>query len=468
MSASPFETVREHEGAEDHAPRASWLFLLLEAERPLARGARYALRGVDEIVIGRGARREAFRTNGGRVLEVRVPSPWMSSRHARLRRAQGGGWWLEDSGSRNGTLVNGARVGESAVGEDDVVEAGRAFFVVRDGFGDDGADEDGETLREPFGVRTLLLPLRERIATLLRVAEASASPILLLGPTGSGKELLARAIHERSRRSGPFVAVNCGALPTTLVESLLFGHVRGAFSGAVRDETGLVRSADGGTLFLDEIGDLPASSQSALLRVLQEGEVVPVGATRAVPVDIRVIAATHRPIESLAESGAFRADLLARLRGFTHRLPSLAARREDLGLILGDVLERVAGERAAGVRLGIEAARALASHRWPLNVRELHQCIVTSVALAADGVIEARHLPEAIASARFGAVPEVTEVAEVRPLAPRDVRLRATLAQLLAEHRGNVAAVARALSKAPAQIHRWMKRLKIDPTEFRV
>jgi DNA-binding NtrC family response regulator len=347
-----------------------------------------------------------------------------------------------------------------------VIEAGRAFFVVRDGFGGDEADEQGDELREPFGVRTLVLPLRDRIATVLRVAEASPSPILLLGPTGSGKELLAQALHDRARRAGPFVAVNCGALPTTLVESLLFGHVRGAFSGALRDEIGFVRAADGGTLFLDEIGDLPASSQSALLRVLQEGEVVPVGSTRAQAIDLRVVAATHRPIESLAEGGAFRSDLLARLRGFTHRLMPLGARREDLGLIIGDILERLAGPRATRLRIAIDAARALVSYPWPLNVRELHQCLVTSVALADDGVIEARHLPEPVASAR----PEPIAIADApaRPLAPRDVRLRATLTELLAQHRGNVAAVARTLEKAPAQIHRWMKRLQLDPAEYRV
>jgi DNA-binding NtrC family response regulator len=237
----------------------------------------------------------------------------------------------------------------------------------------------------------------------------------------------------------------------------------------MREELGFVRAAHRGTLFLDEIGDLPSASQAALLRVLQEGEVVPVGTTRPIDVDLRVIAATHRPVESLTESGAFRSDLLARLRGFTHRLPPLAARREDLGLIFGDILERVAGERAPSFRVTVEAARALVRHAWPLNVRELHQCIVTSVALARDGIIDLRHLPETIgADALETTSPDPTAPEPPRTMTPRDAKLLDALVAELTTHRGNIAAVARAMGKATAQIHRWMKRLGIDPNQYRV
>ena len=302
--------------------------------------------------------------------------------------------------------------------------------------------------------------LEEGHSALSRVARNGAVPILLLGPTGSGKEVVAREVHAQSKRTGAFIPVNCGALPTSLVEGLLFGHVKGAFSGAARDELGFVRSADGGTLFLDEIGDLPATSQAALLRVLQEHEVIPIGATRAVKVDVRVVAATHRPLEALSDSGGFRSDLLARLKGYSHRLPALHERMGDFGVILADVLAQVAGERAGRLAFTPEAARALLAYGWPLNIRELHQAMASAVALAADDVIDAAHLP-----AELFALPAPVSAPVAAPSA--DAVLRDRIVGLLHQHRGNVTAVARELGKAPAQIHRWMHRLAIDPDTYR-
>jgi transcriptional regulator with GAF, ATPase, and Fis domain len=259
--------------------------------------------------------------------------------------------------------------------------------------------------------------------------------------------------------------VNCGALPTALVESLLFGHVKGAFSGATRDEVGFVRSAEGGTLFLDEIGDLPPASQAALLRVLQEHEVIPVGATRALKVDVRVVAATHRALESAVSPGVFRADLLARLRGYTHRLPPLAERMADMGTVLADVLTHVAGPRAARLTLTPEAARLLFRHEWPLNIRELQQAMAAAVALATEDVIDVPHLPaEVVAPKRSSPAPRAPAVPAK---GEEDDGLRDRLVALLHEHDGNVTAVGRALGKAPAQIHRWMKRFAIDPDTYR-
>ena len=262
--------------------RSPLLFVVLEGDRPTARGARYSLVGVETITLGRGAARVATRSADGRSLDVRVPGRWISSSHAVIR-AVAGEWIVEDAGSRNGTFVRGERVTSRVLRDGDTVEAGRVYFAVRGGPANEGLivrDEDAARTTQPFGLRTLLPEMQEGYAALARVARGSTVPILFLGPTGSGKEVLAREVHAQSGRQGPFIPVNCGALPTTLVESLLFGHVKGAFSGAARDEVGFVRSADGGTLFLDEIGDLPATSQAALLRVLQEHEVIPVGATR--------------------------------------------------------------------------------------------------------------------------------------------------------------------------------------------
>ncbi len=444
-------------------PGAPLLFLVLEADRPLARGARWSLVGVQRVTFGRGDERVGVRSADGVVLDVRVPGKWMSSRHAVLR-AVGSDWIVEDAGSRNGTFVNGERVTSRVLREGDVLEAGRVFFVVRGAPAADGPlvrDEDGATTTRPLAFRTLLPELQEGFSALGRIARGSPVTILLLGPTGSGKELLAREIHAQSRRTGAFVPVNCGALPTTLVESMLFGHVKGAFSGAARDEPGFVRSADGGTLFLDEIGDLPATSQAALLRVLQEREVIALGATRAIKGDVRVVAATHRPLEALGEAGGFRVDLLARLKGYTHRLPALAERMPDFGVIVADVLAGVAADRASSFTFSAEAARALVAYRWPLNIRELHQAMASAVALATGDVIEPAHLPAEVLA------PPPPLAAALGAAAGEDDELRDRIVGLLHEHGGNVAAVARAVGKAPAQVHRWMRRFAIDPDTYR-
>jgi len=467
------EVAHASGGSRAHAPV---LFVVLEADRPLARGARFSLVGVESVTMGRGQARVATRSPDGKTLDLRLPGQWLSSQHAAIR-AVGADFIVEDAGSRNGTFVNGERVTSHVLREGDVVEAGRVYLAVRGSPAADGPivrDEDAARSQQPFGLRTLLPELHEAQSALARVARNSSVPILFLGPTGSGKEVLAREVHAQSGRSGPFIAVNCGALPQSLVEGLLFGHVKGAFSGAQRDEAGFVRSADSGTLFLDEIGDLPATSQAALLRVLQEHEVIPIGATRPVKVDVRVVAATHRPLEVLSGTGAgeggFRSDLLARLKGYSHRLPPLRDRMPDFGVVLADVLAQVAPERGPRLTFAPEAARAMLAYRWPLNIRELHQAMASAVALATEDVIEARHLPVEVTEppAPPPSSPSSTGAAGSRPGNPSpDELLRNRIVALLHEHNGNVTAVARAFGKAPAQIHRWMHRFHIDPDTYR-
>jgi transcriptional regulator with PAS, ATPase and Fis domain len=284
--------------------------------------------------------------------------------------------------------------------------------------------------------------------------------VLIEGETGTGKEVIARAVHEQSERKGDFVAINCGALPRDLVEGELFGFRRGAFSGAPEDRPGLLRSADRGTLFLDEIGDLPAPSQAALLRVLQEREVRPVGATRPIPIDLRVVAATHRPLERMVEAGTFRADLFARLAGYRVELPPLAMRREDLGVITGTILRELAPERAANLELAPRAARALLYYPWPGNVRELEKCLESALVLVGEGTrIELEHLPLAVQAA-------ITETGAGRRTAEANAE-REKLVAMMREHKGNVAAVARTMGKARMQIQRWLKRYDIDAESFR-
>jgi transcriptional regulator with PAS, ATPase and Fis domain len=289
-------------------------------------------------------------------------------------------------------------------------------------------------------------------------------PIVLSGETGTGKEVLARWLHERMGRPGPFLAVNCGAIPPSLVESQMFGHVKGAFSGAVRSELGFVRAASGGTLFLDEIGDLPKSSQATLLRVLQEGEVTPVGSTQSVPVDLRTVSATHRSLEDLVSTGEFRQDLFARLAGYMVTLPPLRDRVDDLGIIIGTLLRRTAGPRVSELTFTVDAARALFAFPWPLNIRGLQRALETGCALATEGRVRREHLPEAVAGY---VVPQKKPAVDAASIGAQDEKLRLELFAQLSRHHGNIAAVARAMGKAPMQIHRWCKRFGLEPGPFR-
>jgi two-component system response regulator HydG len=230
---------------------------------------------------------------------------------------------------------------------------------------------------------------------ILRRAEAvsrNGAPVVILGETGTGKEVLARAIHRASPRAAqPFVPVNCGAIPGDLLESELFGHVRGAFSGAVADRVGLFHAAQGGTLMLDEVADLPLGLQVKLLRVLQGGEVRRLGANRPQSVDVRVIAATHKDLVSLVRDGLFRADLYFRLKVFSFHMPALRDRREDILPMARRFLEL---EQKASVRISPVAEAALLRHRWPGNVRELANAMRHGATVLDGDVLELHHLPE--------------------------------------------------------------------------
>jgi transcriptional regulator with GAF, ATPase, and Fis domain len=319
---------------------------------------------------------------------------------------------------------------------------------------------DAGALTAPAPGLTTLSPTLAHTFERLAVVARSQVPVLVEGQTGTGKEVVARAIHDLSRRTGPFVAVNCGALPRDLIEAELFGHRKGAFSGATEEQAGLVRSANGGTLLLDEIGDLSAPSQAAFLRVLQEHEVRPVGGTRPVRVDLRVVAATHRSLDRMVETGDFRADLLARLAGHRIALPPLSHRREDLGLLLAALISRAAPSLATRLQIQPAAVRAMLRYGWPANVRELEKCVATALLLAHDrGRIELEHLPEPIRDA-------AAALAASEPEDDDEAR-RTEIVDLMRQHGGNVTAVARAMGKARMQIQRWMKRYDIDARSFR-
>jgi DNA-binding NtrC family response regulator len=446
---------------------APHLVVVLECDRPLAGGARYSLEHVDRVTVGRGERRGAIRSaeDGVRTLALQLPGRSLSAAHARIVRA-GSTWVLEDLGSKNGTFVSGQRTTGTVVSPEDICELGHTFVrlthprpIPADAPLDvdlPGAPGSGHVTLEP--------ELEARLQALVKVA-SSGVPVLILGETGTGKEVLARWLDARMGARGPFVAVNCGAIPAALVESQLFGHTKGSFSGALRDEPGFVRAAHGGTLFLDEIAELPKASQVALLRVLQEREVVPLGATKPIPVDVRVVAATHQAIDDMVERGDFRRDLFARLAGCIVRLPPLRERLDDIGALVARLLPEVAPERASSATLSTDVGRALLRYDWPLNIRELRQCLAASLALAEEGHVQTHHLPHRIGSALEA--PNRTAGRAPGSLSERDERLLAELVALLSQHAGNCAEVARAMGKARMQIHRWCKRFGIDPNSYR-
>jgi len=451
-------------GSPDTPPRPH-VFLLLQCDRPREPTARFGLHRLDEVILGRADTRELERTtqSGVRRLRIGLPDPTVSTVHARLSQVFGR-WFIEDAGSRNGTLLDGRPCQREALRDGALVEIGRTILRYRDAIptaADDPLDHDARASTPPAGLDTLLPTFGRELAKLARVA-ASELPITILGGTGVGKEVLARSVHRISGRRGELVAVNCGALPQGLVESELFGHRKGTFTGADADRIGLVQAAHGGTLFLDEIGDLALPSQAALLRVLQEREVRPIGATRSVPVDLRVIAATHRDLQQQVALGTFRADLYARLIGFTLQVPRLHDRIEDLGLVIARLLERLApgGE---GPTFSIETARALATYAWPLNIRELEQALSAALVLSGAQTIELSHLPDAIARAHpIDPTPTPASTPD-----DSDARIRADLIAALQEHHGNISAVARALGKARTQVQRWLKRFDLDAESFR-
>ncbi|MEX2608585.1 MAG: sigma-54 dependent transcriptional regulator [Gemmatimonadota bacterium] len=279
----------------------------------------------------------------------------------------------------------------------------------------------------PAGLVGSTTGLAEVVEAVRRVAPSEAT-VLVTGETGTGKELVARAVHDLSPRAArPFVPVNCAALAEGLLESELFGHVRGAFTGAVADKEGLFAAAHGGTLLLDEVGDMSLRLQQRLLRVLQEREVVPVGSSKARPVDVRVVAATHRDLAAEAAVGRFREDLYYRLNVFRIKLPPLRERREDIPLLVSAALQRLAGRSPAGQAEGCSplAMRILRAYAWPGNVRQLFAVVEAAVIRAAGERVEAQHLPPELRAAAAGEVEE-----RYKPPADQAAERRAILAAL--------------------------------------
>jgi DNA-binding NtrC family response regulator len=454
-----------------------------------------------------------------RGVEVFVDAHAVSRRHARIAR-DGEQWTITDLQSRNGTLVDGVFVTHAPLAHGSIVRTGDALhkFVAVGaehfrGYRYDGTLEPGAQ-RAARGTTALLggAQIDHIVAHFEKIAPTMLS-VIVHGESGTGKEVVARELHRLSGRRGACVAVNCAAIPAQLLESELFGYRRGAFSGADRDKVGLVKAAHGGTLFLDEIGDMPLEAQAKLLRVLQAREVMPIGATQAEPVDVRVVCATHRDLNAQQARGAFRGDLFARLNEYAVVLPPLRERKEDLYLLTRALLARHGRpdvEPAFGFLLG------LVHYNWPFNVRELEACVRRALALAEGPLLDVQHLPDALrhAIARYGrpsgsaapgSAPPLSPSIHTPPPAPvpsgyalppppvpsghalppppapsgqayppgggalnnAQAPTEAELRALLASYQGNVAAVGRVLGKERMQIHRWMKKYGIVVDEYR-
>jgi len=314
-----------------------------------------------------------------------------------------------------------------------------------------------ETIKSRHGFGNIIgrAPDMEKLYRIIAKAGQTSHPVLILGESGTGKELVAKSIHFAGIfRSKPFIPVDCGSLVPTLIESELFGHVRGAFTGATNPKDGLLAIAEGGTVFLDEIGELPVDLQAKLLRAIQEKEIRPVGSVKRVPIHVRILAATNRDLEHAVAGGTFRRDLFFRLNVLTLRIPPLRERRQDIPLLVAHLLERIGHEAGTEKTISDEALKALLSYDWPGNVRELENSLERACALSSANEIQLRDLPTQIYSAPVELMSVSQPPNGIIPIAELE---KHTILNALAQVNGDKMLAARLLGIGKTTLYRKLK-----------
>ncbi|HMN67365.1 MAG TPA: sigma 54-interacting transcriptional regulator [Bdellovibrionales bacterium] len=375
--------------------------------------------------------------------QVALDDEFASSRHARIERRPGGGYLLRDLRSRNGTFVNGTKIVEAVLNDGDRIRIGQSDMVFSKDRGR-GLTAPEMTSKNPYWNLQL-----QRLSNISQ----SSFPVLLTGPSGTGKDVLAQAIHRMSpRKAGPIVSVNCSALSEALVESELFGHKRGSFTGATENRKGAFEAARGGTLFLDEIGDLPLALQPKLLRALENNQIRPVGCDRDITTDVRILAATHHDLKKQVLEERFRADLYFRLHVVQLQTPALTERMEDFE----DLLYGFA--REMHVRFSFGAIQVLKRHTWPGNIRELRNVVARARAFWGSAEIGENQVS--------GLLEHKIDEREAQPLQSnrsviRQIEAEMIRSRLIANH-GNQRKTAAELGMAKSTLHDRLRAYGID------
>ena len=390
----------------------------------------------------------------GDTAELRLTDGAVSHHHLELE-PRADGVFVRDLGSTNGTLLAGARIDTAFVEAQAVISLGRTLLSVQ--VVAEEQDVDGPTELE--GLVATSAGMR-RVFGLVEKLAPTDTPVILLGETGTGKEGLARALHIRSRRRGPLVVVDCGALAPALIESELFGHARGAFTGAVTERPGAFAEAEGGTLFLDEVGDLPLELQPRLLRALEGRQVKRLGEDRHRIVDVRIVAATHKPLNAEVKAGRFRSDLYFRLAVAALRIPPLRERREDIPALVKALMSQLGRE---SFELSQELLTTLSTYEWPGNVRELRNVVARAVVsdeVSLDNVLNRTGSSEAPARERVKPAPLEVPFKEAKERLV-ETFTREYLVALVARHEGNVTQMARASGLARTYLHDLLSRYSL-------
>ncbi|MCB0412667.1 MAG: sigma 54-interacting transcriptional regulator [Bdellovibrionales bacterium] len=380
--------------------------------------------------------------------DIQVEDPFVSRRHCRIEKVEQG-FRLKDLRSRNGTLLNGIRIHEAPLCDGDRLQIGNYNFRFSSR---QTEDEDSKIFLSKNHA------WQSQLSRLPSVA-SSDLPVLILGSSGTGKELLARRVHDlSSRREGPYVSVNCSALGESLVESELFGHIKGSFTGATGDRKGAFESARGGTLFLDEVGDLPMSLQPKLLRALENEEIRPVGSDKNIRTDVRIIAATHANLRKNIQNNLFREDLFYRLHGLQISPPDLQNRMEDFETLLYGFAKH------QRVRFSFAAIEHLKTHPWPGNIRELKNLVSRAKALVNSDQVEVADLKLLLDPVATAPEPALETFRETSLLKQIEKQL---IVERLEAHKGVQKRVADELGLAKSTLHDRIREYHINPKSFK-